>query len=84
MRQVPFLPDWRPASDALSSPPVRTEPVEPLHARSKPWIRRAQPERMPGYLRQVAHQAFCINNPFFSDSAKARLPRAWRHCDTGG
>lgn len=49
-------PDYRHTSDAFSSPPVRAEPVEALHSRGKPWLRRAQPERMQGYLRQVTNQ----------------------------
>ena len=67
------MPDYRHTSDAFSSPPVRAEPVEALHAQGKPWLRRAQPERMQGSLRQVTHQAVLTQ---FSESKRGTNPGA--------
>ena len=54
----PFLEVW-----LMGTKPYK--PVEALHAQGKPWLRRAQPERMQGYLRQVTNQA--IGSIFFAE-----------------
>ena len=43
------------SKDVLNEPRFRK--CNPGYIDGKPWLRRAQPERLEWYLRHVAHQA---------------------------
>ena len=58
----PFLEVW-----LMGTKPYK--PVEALHAQGKPWLRRAQPERMQGYLRQVTNQVFLAYSAYLSSAS---------------